>query len=142
MPTDLSTEFKTAFGRMLIGLKMNYTIQNSLNYSQTLIEYTYGGLVVLDKVGRYSTYKHAKDYEMDFKKAEIWYKAALGCLQIRGRDHIVQQRILTYCYDINKLIFQIALSEGILVMNESMFNVSDMFMNPTQQQPEEHHRRR
>jgi hypothetical protein len=141
MVSELSTEFKTAFGRMLIGLKMNYTIQNALNYSQTLIEYTYGGLVVLDKVGRYSEYKHAKDYERDFQKAEYLYKKALSNLQIRGRDHIVQERILANCYDINKLIFQIALSEGVLVMNESMFNVTDMFMNPTQQ-PEEPRRRR
>jgi hypothetical protein len=141
MPTDLSTEFKTAFGRMLIGLKMNYTIQNALNYSQTLIEYTYGGLVVMDKVGRYSEYKHKKDYELDFLKAERLYKNALSQLQIRGRDHIVQERILANCYDINKLIFQIALSEGVLVMNESMFNVSDMFMNPTQPQEEPRRRR-
>jgi hypothetical protein len=134
--SELSTEFKTAFGRMLVGLKMNYTIQNALNYSQTLVEYTYGGLVVMDKVGRYSKYEHAKDYDRDFKQAEYWYKQALSCLQIRGRDHIVQQRILTYCFDINKLIFQIALSEGVLVMNESMFGVMDMFMNPTQQSEE------
>jgi hypothetical protein len=126
---------------MLVGLKMNYTVQNALNYSQTLIEYTYGGLVVLDKVGRHSEYKYAKEYESDFKQAELWYKAALSTLQIRGRDHIVQERMLYYCYDINKLIFPIALSEGILVMNESMFSVTDMFMAPQQGQPEEPRRR-
>jgi hypothetical protein len=141
MPTELSTEFKTAFGRMLVGLKMNYSIPNSLNYSQTLVEYTSGGLTVQGKLGRYSDYKHAKDYEKDFLLAERWYKLALACLQIRGRDHIVQEKILSYCFDINKLIFPIALSEGILVMNESMFNVADMFMNPTVQ-PEEPRRRR
>ena len=141
MANELSTEFKTAFGRMLVGLKMNYSIPNSLNYSQTLIEYTLGGLTVIGRIGKYSEYDKAKDYQKDFNQAEQLYKQALGFLQIRGRDYIVQERILSNCYDINKLIFPIALSEHILVMNEGMFNVLDAFIDPTPP-PEEQRRHR
>jgi hypothetical protein len=130
MARELSTEFKTAFGRMLIGLKMNYTPANSLNYSGTLIEYTRGGLITTDKMGRYSKYERARDYEKDFDRAEMLYRYALAQLKMKGRNTVVEQRILESCYEINKIIFPIALSEGILVMNEEMFGVADMFMKP------------
>jgi len=130
MTNDLSTEFKTSFGRMLVGLNMVYTVPNALNYSQTLILFTMGGLTTLGKMGRYSTYKHAKDYDQDFKRAEILYKEALASLRIRGRENLVEEQILAKCYDINKMIFPIALSEGILVLNESMFSALDMFQKP------------
>ena len=119
MPSELSTEFKTAFGRLLIGLKMMYTTQNVLNYSSTLIEYTRAGLVVL---GRYDEYKK------DFYSASSWYKEAIQCTVIKGRNEYVQNQILTRCFDINNLIFPIALKEGVLVLNEEMFSVTDMFL--------------
>ena len=133
MARELSSEFKTAFGRMLIGLKMNYTIPNALNYSQTLVEYTLGGLTVIGKIGRYSNYERANDYAAEFIKAERLYKEALEQLKLRGRNSVAEQRILSNCYDINKRIFPIALDEGILVMNEEMFGVADMFMKPEAQ---------
>lgn len=128
MARELSAEFKTAFGRMLIGLRMNYTVPNALNYSATLIEYTRGGLVVLDKIGKYSNYEHAKDYAIDFAQAEALYKDALSQLRMKGRNHVVEERIHATCFEINKRIFPIALKEGILVMNEEMFGVADMFL--------------
>lgn len=127
---DLPTEFKTAFGRVLIGLKLQYSIPNAMNYSQTLYEYTYGGLVVLEKIGKYSTYERAEDYAKDFKQAEVYYKTALQQLRIRGRDYLVQQNILACCFEINKLIFPIALTEGVLVMTEEMCGVLDAFVDP------------
>jgi hypothetical protein len=135
MPTELSTEFKTAFGRMLIGLKMSYSPANVLNYSSTLIEYTRGGLVTTGKMGKYSSYERAADYEKDFKRAEDLYFWALMQLKMKGRNTVVEQRILGACYEIDKIIFPIALSEGILVMNEEMFGVADMFMKDGGQQP-------
>ncbi len=142
MARELSTDFKTAFGRMLVGLKMNYSIPNAMNYSQTLYEYTMGGLTVMDKIGRYSKYERAKDYDADFRIAERYYKEALACLRIRGRDYIVQERILSCCFEINKLIFPIALTEGVLVMNEEMMGVLDMFMKPgaMEETPRRYHR--
>ena len=134
MATELSTEFKTAFGRMLIGLKMSYSPANVLNYSATLIEYTRGGLITMDKFGKYSNYSKKEDYEKDFKRAEDLYFWALMQLKLKGRNTVVEQRILGACYEINKLIFPIALSEGILVMNEEMFGVADMFMKDAGQQ--------
>jgi hypothetical protein len=140
MARELSTEFKTAFGRMLIGLKMSYTPANALNYSGTLIEYTRAGLVTMGLMGRYSDYKYAADYDKDFQRAEILYRWALQQLKMKGRNTVVEQRILEACYEINKLIFPIALSEGILVMNEEMFGVADIFMNPSAGQ-QSHHRK-
>ena len=132
MGKEVSSEFKTAFGRMLVGLKMNYTIPNALNYSETLIEYTRAGLVTADKLGKYANYEKADDYEQVFGVAEKKYKEALEQLKLRGRNYIAEQRIMSLCYDINKMIFPIALSEGILVMNEEMFGVSDMFTKSPQ----------
>jgi hypothetical protein len=120
---------------MLIGLKMNYTIPNALNYSETLIEYTRGGLTLLGKMGRYSDYQYAKDYDRDFRIAEGYYKRAIEQLKMKGRNQLAEQRILNDCYEINKLIFPIALTEGVLVMNEEMFGVSDMFTNPKSSEP-------
>lgn len=133
MAHELSTEFKTAFGRMLVGLKMNYSIPNAINYSSTLYEYTYGGLTVMGKIGKFpkDEYKEkAVFYNGEFAKAERFYKDALSCLRIRGRDYIVQERIHLCCFEINKLIFPIALTEGVLVLNEEMFGVLDMYMKP------------
>jgi hypothetical protein len=120
MAIELSTEFKTAFGRMLVGLKMAYSIPNSLNYSETLIEYTRGGLYVQNKFD---------EHKMEFKQAELWYKEAISLLRYKGRNEFVQEQILSKCFDINNLIFPIALKEGVLVMNEEMFSVQDMFLS-------------
>ena len=132
MAIELSTEFKQAFGRMLVGLKMAYSIPNSLNYSETLIEYTRGGLHVQGKFD---------EHREEFRRAESWYKEAISLLRYKGRNEFVQEQILSRCFDINNLIFPIALKEGVLVMNEEMFSVQDMFLSAPPQSDETYHRR-
>lgn len=141
MATELSSEFKLAFGRMLVGLKMQYSIPNALNYSQTLYEYTRGGLYMMGKIGMSSDDKSKPEYEKALLECETFYKQALKQLRIRGRDYIVQEQILYCCFEINKRLFPIALKEGILKMNEEMFGVMDTFLNPSATVPDEHRRK-
>ncbi len=141
MASELSSEFKLAFGRMLVGLKMQYSIPNALNYSQTLYEYTRGGLYMMGKIGPSSDDKSKKEYEQALQECEVFYKNALACLRIRGRENIVQERMLSACFEINKRLFPIALKEGILKMNEEMFGVMDTFLNPSATVQDEHRRK-
>lgn len=131
MVAELSSEFKTAFGRLLVGLKMANSIPNALNYSGTLIEYTRAGLAVMGK---------EENYKEELRQASSWYKTALLHTQVKGRNEWIQNQILALCFNVNSLIFPIALKEGVLVLNEEMFSVQDMFMGAPP--PDESHGRR
>ena len=124
MAKEVSTEFKTAFGRMLVGLNMNYTSGNALNFSSTLLLYTRTGLYTMGVMEK---------YELEFRKAETIYKNAVNHLKLKGRNSYAESQIFQMCFEINKAILPIALAEGILVINETMFSVMDMFqVDPNQ----------
>lgn len=94
------------------------TLDGAIKYSETLITFTKSGLVTDQKYD---------DYQEIFKIAINSYKKALECFNIQGRPGYMKQEILKYCFEINFYIMPIALSEGILVLNQDSFNLTSMF---------------
>ncbi len=121
----LSSDTKQAFGRMLVFLKTaqtaDHTIYPFLIYTDTLIVWTEAGLRVMGTF---------KKYEKEFELAKAKYKAALHTLQqgdfsLSGWQH---ENIIALTFDINCLIFPIAMMEGVLVLNQDMVDVSGMLL--------------
>lgn len=119
MVGKVSAEFKESFGRLLILLSTSFTIESALKYSEVLITFTKAGLIT---EGRFD-----EDYKRVFRLAEQSYKRALGQFKIHGRDGFVKEQIFKECFEINYYIMPIALSEGILVLNQDSFNLTSMF---------------
>lgn len=130
MTTKVSGDFKAAFALILSIQKVNFGIDPAMNYSQTVYEWTLGGLItegivkpafndnkwVLEGNGA-----NGKEYVKAFAYAEIKYKKAVELIQTQatsGRKAWVQSQILDNCFDINKVIFPIALAEGLLDLKD------------------------
>lgn len=119
MAGKVSSEFKESFGRLLILLSTNTTIEGALKYSENLINLTKSGLITEDR--------YDDEYKAIFNKARESYLKALQCYQIQGRAGYQKEQILKYCFEINFYILPVALSEGILVLNQDSFNLTSMF---------------
>lgn len=124
---ELSSDTKQAFGRMLVFLKtaqtQDHTIYPFLTYADTLIVWTEAGLRVQ---GKYEKYKKELD------EAAKLYEAALHTLQQTDISHVGWQheQIIRLTFRINRLIFPIAMMEGILVLNQEMINVTGLMNLP------------
>ena len=119
MVGKVSSEFKEAFGRLLVLLTTTPTIESSLKYSEVLIIFTKAGLITEGKFN--------DDLKKMFVLAEQSYKNALACYKIQGRPGYMKEQIMMHCFDINYYILPIALSEGILILNQDSFNLTQMF---------------
>lgn len=122
MAGKVSSEFKESFGKLLVLLSTMLTIESSLKYAEVLIVFTKAGLMTEGK--------YTEEYKEMFKLAEKSYKTALGCFQIQGRAGYVKEQVLKHCFEINYYILPIALEEGILVLNQDSFNLTQMFNTP------------
>jgi hypothetical protein len=119
--------------------RLNYGTTNSLNYSETLYEWSLGALITEGKL----QIEHKNDKEetiifipgetplssnnnvaKSFNVAMDKYFKALEFLKIpsAGRKEYVQHNIAKLCFEINQLIFPIALSEGLLDLKDVMNN--------------------
>lgn len=121
----LSSDTKQAFGRMLVFLKTaqtaDHTIYPFITYADTLIVWTEAGLRVMGKF---------KQYEKEFADAKALYFKAIHALQrndysLAGWQH---EQIISLTFQINCLIFPIAMVEGVLVLNQDMVDVSGMLL--------------
>lgn len=125
--SELSSDTKQAFGRMLVFLKTAQTADNViypfLVYADTLIVWTEAGLRVMDK------YEFHKDRIIAAKQL---YKEALHMLAIQDASHAGYQKeqIMAKTFEINALIFPVAMMEGVLVLNQEMINVSGLMNMP------------
>lgn len=121
----ISSDTKQAFGRMLVFLKTAQTADNTLYpfiaYADTLIVWTEAGLKAN---GRYEPYKE----EMD-KANEIFNKAVTK-LATQDFSHMGWQKaeIIKASFAINRIVFPIAMIEGLLILNQDMINVSAMML--------------
>jgi hypothetical protein len=122
---NLSSDTKQAFGRMLVFLKTaqtaDHTIYPFLTYADTLIVWTAAGLKVM---GQYDKYKK------EFEEADKLYLSAIHCLQTSDFSLAgwKNEQIISITYKINRLIFPIAMIEGVIVLNQEMVNVSGLLL--------------
>jgi hypothetical protein len=130
MASQLTNDFKQNFGLLLSIMKINYSSNTALNYSETLIEYTLSGLITEGKIN--VTYNEAGDPEFKdanaktqfakaFTHAFKRYNEALALGEentSRSREESIKSEILKKCFEINTAIFPIALSEGILSLKD------------------------
>lgn len=110
---------------MLVFLKTaqtaDHTIYPFLAYADTLITWTHAGLSVMG---------NEKKYEKQFAEADKLYMSALHTLQQSDFAHAgwKQEQVISLTYKINRLIFPIAMMEGVIVLNQEMVNVSGMLL--------------
>ena len=127
MGSVLSSDTKQAFGRMLVFLKTSQIEDNViypyLVYAETLIVWTRAGLMAENKLDR---------HDANMTRADELYKMATHCLQTSDQEHggWKREQILNFCFEINSLIFPIAMMEGILVLNQEMVNISTLASVP------------
>lgn len=130
MPSKVTSDFKAAFALLLSIMKITYGVDPALNYSATVYEWTMAGLitegiielkfhddawVISDSPGS------GKSYAPQFKAAEERYKEAVGLINNPvnvSTKAWVQSQILTKCFEVNRLIFPIALKEGLLDLKD------------------------
>ena len=119
--------------------RLNYGTTNSLNYSETLYEWSLGALITEGKlkiehnndkeetirfvVGE-TALSSNNDVAKAFNVAKDKYFRALDFLKVpsTGRKEYVQHNIAKLCFEINQLIFPIALSEGLLDLKDVVNN--------------------
>lgn len=129
MASQLTNDFKSEFALLLVIMKVNYGVTNALNYSSTLYGWTLAALVTEGKIRITVNEKGEKifsnvkedgfDFSSSFAFAKKKYMAALEFMkQSQGRKEWVQQSILNCCFEIDEIIFPIALSEGILDLKD------------------------
>ena len=108
---------------MLVFLKTSQTADNViyqfLVYTETLIVWTEAGLRAMDK---YEIHKDSIAY------AKVKYKEALSKLAIQDASHGGWQRaeIIRLTFEVNSVMFPIAMMEGVLVLNQEMINVTGL----------------
>ncbi len=126
--SSLSSDTKQAFGRMIVFLKTSQIEENVIypfiTYANTLIVWTEAGLFIEGKL---------KIYQTQMDEAKIKFKQATHVLQHSDMDHMgwKREQIINLCFDIDSLVFPIAMKEGILVLNQEMINISTLGMLPT-----------
>lgn len=141
MSSKVTNDFKAAFALLLTIMKVNYTTTTALNYSQTVFEWTLAGLITEGKIRYVWSEKYdpkreeSKDniaywledvdggnrYSMPFNHSKKLYLDAMEKVRIQatgGRKEWAQSEILNRCFEINQLIFPIALSEGLLDLKD------------------------
>jgi len=120
---ELSSDTKQAFGRMLVYLKTAQTAENViypfLVYADVLLVWTEAGLRTMDRYEK---------HERTFKYAKKLYEDALHMLNAQDESHAGYQKeqIIKLTFQINSLIFPIAMMEGVLVLNQNMINVTGL----------------
>ena len=120
---ELSSDTKQAFGRMLVFLKTaqtaDHTIYPFLTYADTLIVWTEAGLHTIRKYDKYTN---------EIAQAKKWFKEAVAQLAMQdwSRSGYQKAEIIRLMFEIDSLIFPIAMKEGILVLNQEMINVTAM----------------
>lgn len=131
---EVTNDFKSAFALLLTILKVNYTVSTALNYSETLYEWTLGALVTEGKIvityeknAKGERIQKFKDTDPSKNLAEAFDYASeiyLEAVQrnsiqaVGGRKEWIQSEILDRCFKLNRTIFPIALSEGILDLKD------------------------
>jgi hypothetical protein len=135
MSSKVGSDFKAAFALLLAVMKVNYTPSTALNYSQTVYEWTLAGLVTddklkidFDKEGKSilvagdndTTGKYAR-YVKTFDFAERQYMEAVEVISqpsVNTMKNWSQAEILKRCFEINKVLYPIALVEGYLDLKD------------------------
>jgi len=110
-------------------MKITYGVDPALNYSQIMYEWTLAGLVTegilaieVTESG-HCTIKDSteKKYAASFHYAEKKYAEAMQLIKTPSGQTLksyAQSEILSKCFDINKVLFPIALQEGLLDLKD------------------------
>jgi len=110
-------------------MKVNYGTTNALNYSKTLYEWTLAALVTEGKVkiscdaqgNKTIVDIGGRDLAPSISYAKKKYLEALDFTKMQvsaGRKEWAQNGILNACFEIDEVMFPIALSEGILDLKD------------------------
>jgi uncharacterized protein CbrC (UPF0167 family) len=140
MASKVPNDFKAAFALLLTIMKINYSTTTALNYSQTVFEWTIAGLITDGKIEYVWTDKgytikdciEGKNYSKAFAYAKLKYKEAIEKTEIQatpGRKEWAQKEILERCFEINQVVFPIALSEGLLDLKDIAAGIGNQAMN-------------
>jgi uncharacterized protein CbrC (UPF0167 family) len=138
MASKVPNDFKAAFALLLTIMKINYSTTTALNYSQTVFEWTIAGLITDGKMKYdwtdkgYTLTDEGKNYSKAFAYAKLKYKEAIDKTEIQatpGRKEWAQKEILERCFEINQVIFPIALSEGLLDLKDIAAGIGNQAMN-------------
>jgi len=127
--SKVGNDFKSAFALLLTINKVNYGIDPALNYAETIIEWTLGGLITdgkikqvwKDGVWTLEDVDSDKHFAQAFNYAMEKYTEAVGHVGVQatsGRKEWIQKEILSRCIIVNTTIFPIALSEGLLDLKD------------------------
>lgn len=121
---ELSSDTKQAFGRMLVFLKTAQTADHSIYpfivYASTLIVWTESGLKVLGK------YKGENKAAIEEAKQMFKMAASRLAIQDAGQAGWQKAEIVRLSFEIDALIFPVAMTQGILVLNQEMINITAM----------------
>lgn len=144
MPSPLTNDYKSQFALLLVVLKLDPSAASKLNYSSTLIEWstaaylTEGKIEMIEGTSRIHGITGEKEYKtMKYRnrntKAPIAecindaneiYNAALDFLKMStsGRKEFINHGIYQACHEIDKIMYPLALSEGILDLKDVVGN--------------------
>ena len=134
---ELSSDFKTSFGRLLVLIKlMNLSVEGHLQYCATLLSFTKSGLIVLRKYdetdpgtndGADEQTKQARENAQKIKEGYALLKATNEKTSMNGRYTWQLAVARQAAADIEAVILPVALSNGVLILNKEVTNVTDLF---------------
>ena len=133
--SKLTNEFKTDFALLLTVLNIQFTSSGALNYSETLMRYTLAGLKADGKIEeKFDKEKEAFVYvDTDgtdrlsrvLNVADSHFREAMEKISIQatpGRKEWAQAQIAASCYESDRLLFPLALAEGLLDLKDATHN--------------------
>ena len=128
----VTTDFKVAFGRMLVMLTLQQTADYVVNpfyeYAEVLYQWTYGALRTEGKIG-VEQGKFTGEYASEFTEARACMGQMIEAMRIQGREYFKQAQVKELSFRVKNLIFPIAIGEGVLVLNEESFSIVSPFIN-------------
>jgi hypothetical protein len=132
MTSKITNDFKQQFGLLITLLNLNYSPGSALNYSSTINRFVIAGLLCDEKIAlKYDDATQRWEYiDTDgtmalsgvINKADGYLKDALKKIEIQGRAQWVESQIISLCYESDRLLFPLALSNGLLDLKDACQN--------------------
>ena len=135
MSSQITNEFKEQFALLLCVAKINYNIPNALNHAETLCTWTVAGLITENKIVAKVNGKESKVEPVnkeDEKQKTLVAAINLACEKYNealkafkksgqpGNKTEAQQEVFARCFEVNMILFPIALQEGLLDLKNAM----------------------
>ena len=120
---ELSSEFKTAFGSLLVLITLtDSSVDGYIKYSEKLLTFTKAGLMT---IGKYENNGNREVIEKGYARLRDAITKTKSAST--GRFAWEISEIRQAMTDIDSEVLPVALSNGILVLNQEVVNIQNLF---------------